>query len=134
MEKDIKTREDIDELIADFYSVVIYDPMIGHHFDGLDLRSHLPIIADFWEKALFAQPVYFGNPLIVHQLLHDKHPLTPEHFAQWVAIFIASIDKLFAGDVAEKAKYQARMVADSLNQRLNQDLRFAGLNSRVRPY
>jgi hemoglobin len=134
MAKDIENRADIDALIADFYSVVIYDPMIGHHFDGLDLKSHLPVIADFWEKALFSQPVYFGNPLVVHQILHDKHPLTPEHFAQWVSIFIASIDRLFAGEVAEKAKYQARMIADSLNQRINEDLRFSGLDARIRPY
>lgn len=134
MAKDIDNREDIDALIADFYSIVIYDPMIGHHFDGLDLKSHLPIIADFWEKALFSQPVYFGNPLIAHQTLHNKHQLTPEHFARWVSIFIASIDRLFAGEVSEKAKYQARMIADSLNQRINVDLRFSGLNTRIGHY
>lgn len=134
MAKDIENRDNIDALIAEFYSSVIYDPMIGHHFDGLDLKSHLPIVADFWEKALFSRPVYFGNPLMVHQNLHDKNPLPPEHFAQWVAIFIDSVDRLFHGEVAEKAKYQARMIADSLNQRINVDLRFFGKDIGVGPY
>ena len=130
---DIRSREDIDRLVADFYSILIDDPLIGHHFDGLDLTTHLPLIADFWEKTIYARPVYFGNPLVAHQVLNDKYPLTPEQFTRWVEIFTASVDRLFAGPIAEKAKYQARMIADSLNQRINQDLRFAGLNSHLLP-
>ena len=131
---DIETRSDIEALMTEFYSVAIYDAEIGHHFLGMDLDEHLPVIVDFWEKALFSRPVYYGNPLIVHQKLDEKNAMTPEHFVRWVDIFVSSVDRLFAGEVADKAKYQARMIADSINQRLNEQSRFQGLNTHPRPY
>lgn len=121
---DIQTRNDIEILMRDFYSIAMTDPLIGHHFIDLDLEGHIPQIVDFWEKALFARPVYFNNPLAVHQKLHDVNPMTSEHFRRWVDIFSASVDKLFAGEVADGAKLKARMVADSFDQRLNLDGRF----------
>ncbi len=131
---DIETRGDIEALMTEFYSVAIYDAEIGHHFLEMDLAEHLPVIVDFWEKALFARPVYLGNPLVVHQNLHEKNKMTPEHFVRWVDIFVASVDRLFEGEIADKAKYQARMISDSINQRLNEESRFLGLNSHPRPY
>jgi hemoglobin len=119
--KDIETREDLEKLLAEFYKIAINDDEIGHHFDDLDLVSHLPVIVDFWEKILFNKPIYFGNPLHIHQKLHEKFPLKPEHFHRWVAIFIATIAENFAGEQAENAKLRAQSIADSLNQRLNHD-------------
>lgn len=120
--KDIETREDIEFLMDAFYKVAITDSEIEHHFDGLDLASHMPVIVDFWEKVLFGKQIYFGNPLFVHQKLHEKNPLTLEHFQRWVAIFRETIDENFAGEMAENAKMRAKMIAHSLNQRLNEDL------------
>ncbi|CAN5398308.1 group III truncated hemoglobin [soil metagenome] len=134
MNPDIESRSDIETLMSEFYSVALHDHVIGRHFDDMDLAEHLPIIVDFWEKALFARPVYFRNPLVIHQKFHEKWAMIPEHFVRWVEIFVGTVDRLYAGEMAEKAKYQARMVADSLSQRLNQDLRFEGLNKHVRPY
>jgi hemoglobin len=120
MKKDIQTREDIELLLTRFYDVAIVDDRIGHHFAELDLRTHLPVIVDFWEKVLFGKNIYFGNPLFVHQKLHEKHPLKLEHFQHWVAIFSAAVDEHFAGEMAENAKMRAKMIAHSLNQRLNE--------------
>lgn len=120
--KDIETRADIELLLDEFYKVAIADAEIGHHFVGLDLASHMPVIVDFWEKVLFGKNVYFGNPLFVHQKLHEKSPLTLEHFQRWVAIFSETIDANFAGEMAENAKLRAKMIAHSLNQRLNEEL------------
>lgn len=128
MPADIASRTDIETLMRHFYSIAISDAEIGHHFDDLDLDAHIPVIVDFWEKALFAKPVYFNNPLAVHQKLHDEKPMTPRHFARWVEIFAASVDELFTGEVAEGAKAKARLVADSFDQRLNTDKRFSGLD------
>lgn len=116
---ELETRADIDKLIVEFYKVVIYDPEIGHHFDGLDLARHIPIICDFWEKILFGNPVYFNNPLTVHQKLHERFPLWPEHFLRWVEIFSQTVDELYSGEMADLAKFRARTIADSLDQRLN---------------
>lgn len=119
MKPDLETRADIDHLIVEFYKVVIHDPEIGHHFDGLDLAAHIPIICDFWEKILFGNPVYFNNPLTVHQKLHERFPLLPEHFLRWVEIFSHTVDQLYSGEMADVAKLRARAIADSLDQRLN---------------
>jgi hemoglobin len=127
--KDIETREDLESLLTEFYNIALTDAEIGHHFDELDLVSHLPIIVDFWEKILFGKHVYFGNPMIIHQKLHEKLPLKPEHFRRWVDIFIATIDENFAGEQAENAKLRAKMIAHSLNQRINQDTTQIGVKA-----
>ena len=119
MKRDIETRADLELLLTEFYKIVPFDAEIGHHFDGVDLKSHLPVIVDFWEKVLFGKQVYFGNPLTVHEKLHEKSPLTLEHFRHWVEIFSAVIDKLFVGTQAENAKLRAKMIAYSLHQRLD---------------
>jgi len=119
--KDIESRADIELLLSEFYKVAITDSMIGHHFAELDLESHLPVIVDFWEKVLFGKNIYFGNPLFVHKILHERSPLTLEHFQRWVAIFSDTVNTNFAGEMAENAKLRAKMIAHSLNQRLNEE-------------
>ena len=116
---DIETRADIDRLLVEFYKVVMHDPEIGHHFDQLDLEHHLPIIGDFWEKILFGNPVYFNDPLTVHQKLHERFPLRPEHFARWVEVFSRTVDAMFAGEMADLAKFRAGAIGRNLDQRLN---------------
>jgi hemoglobin len=118
--KDIETRNDLEYLLSEFYKIATKDAEIGHHFDDLDLELHLPVIVNFWEKILFGKPVYFNNPLAVHKFLHEKSPLKPEHFRHWVEIFGETIDRNFAGETAEKAKLQAKTIARSLDQRLNE--------------
>lgn len=119
MKRDIKTREDLENLLSEFYKIATIDAEIGHHFADLDLAAHLPIIVNFWEKVLFGNPVYFGNPLAVHQTLHEKSPLKLEHFQRWFEIFSRTIDEMFAGETAENAKLRAKMIAHSLNKNLN---------------
>ena len=119
MKRDIETRADIERLLTNFYGVAMTDVEIGHHFGGLNLEHHLPIIANFWEKILFGSPVYFNNPLSFHQVLHAHSPLLPEHFAHWVSIFSETVDRLFQGETADLAKFRANAIADVLSQKLN---------------
>ena len=121
MKRDIETREDLEYLLNEFYAVATRDEQIGHHFAGLDLAAHLPIIVNFWEKVLFDKPVYFGNPLAVHLKLNGKSPLKLEHFQRWVEIFSATADECFAGEMTDNAKLRAKMIAHSLNQRINEE-------------
>lgn len=126
MKHDIENRSDLELLLTEFYKIATIDAEIGHHFAGLDLNAHLPVIVDFWEKVLFGKPGYFGNPLFVHQRLNEKSPLELEHFRRWVEIFSRTVDRLFAGKTAEAAKLRARMIAHSLHQRLR-DKDFSGV-------
>ena len=119
--RDIKTRGDLETLLTEFYKIATVDEEIGHHFNGLDLAAHLPLIVDFWEKALFGKTVYFGNPLAVPQSLHEKSPLKLEHFQKWFEIFSRTVDELFAGKTADVAKFRAKMIAHSLNRNVNSE-------------
>ncbi len=119
--RDIETREDLEFLLTGFYEVATKDEQIGHHFAELDLVSHLPVIVDFWEKILFGKPVYFGNPLLIHQKINEIFPLKSEHFERWLEIFSQTVDKFFTGETAENAQLRARTIAHSLNQRINLD-------------
>lgn len=121
MKRDIGGRTDVELILKRFYSAALLDAVIGHHFTELDLRKHLPIITDFWEKVLFGKPVYFGNPLAIHRELHRKNPIRPEHFHRWLQIFDSTVDQHFAGEIAEMAKDRARAIAESLLNRLDGD-------------
>ena len=117
--KDIANREDIALLLRHFYSAATEDELIGHHFAGLDLENHIPVFTDFWDKILFKNPVYFGNPLAVHFKLTEENPITLEHFRRWVKLFGEAVDELFSGETAENAKLRAKTIAHSLNERLS---------------
>lgn len=116
--KDIENRDDIARLLRRFYSAATEDALIGHHFTDLDLESHIPVFTDFWDKVLFGNRVYFGNPLAVHFKLNEKNPITLDHFRRWVELFSEAVDELFEGETAENAKERAKMIAHSLNTRL----------------
>ena len=118
--RDIETREDIELLLESFYEIAIKDELIGHHFADLDLKTHIPTFVDFWDKALFGRPVYFGNPLAIHVKIDDKNPIKLEHFQRWVSLFGSRVDARFAGETAENAKLRAKMIANSLYKRINE--------------
>lgn len=95
----------------------------------LDLAVHIPVIVDFWEKVLFGKHGYYGDPLAVHQKISAQSPLLKEHFERWVEIFKDTVDKLFAGRLAETAKSRAEIIAQGLFRRLNEDnVRFVAIN------
>lgn len=121
MKRDLETRKDLEILLAEFYKTAMTDKVIGHYFTKvviLDLEEHLPRIVSFWEKILFGKPVYFGNPMFVHQKLHQISAFEKKHFERWLEIFNQTIDKLFSGTMAEKAKSKANNIAQSLLNRL----------------
>jgi len=128
MKNDIENRADIDLLMVRFYELAIADPKIGYIFTDvakLDLEHHLPIIGDFWETLLFRTgdyPRHGRNPLMVHGDLNEKTPLKAEHFGRWLEIFTATVDELFAGDMADFIKIRAEAIA-------NRMLEFVGIGA-----
>ena len=114
MKKDIADRKDIELLMNTFYGKLLADERIGYIFTDvakLDLTTHIPIIADFWESVLLNNNVYHNNAMKVHLELNERTALTKEHFDVWLAHFNATMDGLFEGDVATLAKQRARSVA-----------------------
>jgi len=120
---DIETRADLEELISRFYEKMLKDPIIGFIFTDIakiDLEEHLSIICDFWETILFTRPVYKRGPEVmnVHHELNKKIPLRKGHFTRWLYLFSTTIDELFEGERAEKAKERADSIATLMQKRL----------------
>lgn len=115
---DLSGRQDIETLVRRFYEQAILDPIIGKFFTQvahLDLETHLPKIANFWEQMLFQHPVYSGSPMHAHLVLNSKEPMLPEHFERWLMLWEKTVDQLFAGEKAAMAKARAQMVAKSFS-------------------
>ena len=115
---DIKTREDIFLLVSAFYVKVRKDQVIGHFFNESikDWDAHLETLTLFWESNLFLQAKYVGNPLEIHNQVDRKHnnTITENHFGVWLNIWFKTIDELFIGDVALRAKLRARKMSTFL--------------------
>src|SRR5215216_2326822 len=110
MKKDITTREDIDVLMNVFYEKLLKDVTINYIFTDvvkIDIKTHIPVIADFWESILFNRNIYHNNPVKIHQEVHSRTPLLKHHFDTWLGYFDSTVDELFEGSVALKAKQRA---------------------------
>lgn len=118
---DIATREDCERLVRAFYGKAMSDPVIGWLFTDvarLDLEAHVPQIASFWETVLLGTKSYSGTPFEPHARLHAKANLRAGHFGRWLALWIETVDELFAGERAELAKAHALRVAQAFHRRL----------------
>jgi len=114
MKRDLEGKEDIRQLIDDFYTKVRRDELIGPIFSEVakvDWDHHLPVMYDFWEGVLFHTGNYTGNPMRVHKQLHEKFPLEQVHFDRWLQIFRETLDERFEGPVAEQARQRALSIA-----------------------
>jgi hemoglobin len=114
MRPEISTSADIDHLVRSFYGKALVDAEIGYLFTEiaqLDLEKHLPKIVHFWDSVLLDAPDYTGNVMQVHLNLNAKEPLTHAHFQRWLALWTETVDELFQGENAERAKQRAMGIA-----------------------
>ena len=114
---DINDREDVERLVRAFYDVVLDDPLIGRLFTEvarIDMATHLPVMADFWESALLTPGVYRRNALRAHRDLHAGSPLRAEYFDRWLELWTVTVRGRHAGPVADRAVTRARTVAEAL--------------------
>jgi hemoglobin len=115
MKPSIECRADIEKLVTVFYEKVKKDAVIGFIFTAklnINWPEHITIISNFWESILLDNPVYQKNAMGVHYELNKKIPLQKIHFDSWLQLFNNTVDELFEGVVAEKAKIRAKSIAD----------------------
>lgn len=119
---DINSKEDISHLVNVFYARVREDQLLGPIFNSIvkDWDEHLERIAVFWESNLFLNKKYFGNPLEAHVAVDSKvdHSITQEHFGTWINLWIKTIDELYQGETADKAKFRARKMSTFLYMKI----------------
>jgi hemoglobin len=100
------------ELVRRFYANARLDPLLGPVFDAAvyDWAAHLDKVSAFWASALLGTRGYRGNPLSAHR----NHPLTPEMFSRWLAIWGETADAILAPDLAEAVKARTVLIGESL--------------------
>ena len=120
--RNIETRDDIVNMLYSFYKKAFKDELIGRFFTEvvpLDLETHIPIIADFWESIVLGTRGYRKNVMEVHQHIHHLSAIKKEHLERWVFLFTGTVDELFEGDKAELMKQRARSIATLMDIKLN---------------
>lgn len=124
--REIKTEEDIHELIYTFYGKVRKDDLLSPIFISKiadnEWDAHLSKMIRFWSSMLFYTRTYSGNPMSKHFEL----PIGEAHFLQWLKLFHETIDELFIGKIAEDAKLRAngigRIMGSTLGVSPNSEL------------
>ncbi|MFN8041824.1 MAG: group III truncated hemoglobin [Mycobacterium sp.] len=118
---DLSDRTSVEMLLRRFYGRVFADDVLAEPFTELQqmgLESHLAVMCDFWETVLFRAGLYHGNAMVVHRQLDERHPLCASHFVRWLQLWNATVDEMYQGPVAQRAKIQAARIAKSIHRRL----------------
>lgn len=117
MKFDLDSRERLDQFIDAFYAKVLVDPVLAPIFldvAEIELDVHLPHIRDYWAKLLLKEQRYQRHTMNIHREIHAKRTLTKKDFELWLSLFIETIDDLFEGKNAQRAKQIAASIAGNM--------------------
>lgn len=114
MKKDIENRDDIAQLINLFYSRLLQDPLMSPHFANTDFVHHTPRIVNFWAFVLLDEPMTVGNVFNAHRHLD----INETHFEIWINTFKKTVDELFIGKIADKAKQNAEVIGFTFSSKM----------------
>ncbi|MGH7094038.1 MAG: group III truncated hemoglobin [Stellaceae bacterium] len=99
-------------LVTRFYGKARQDAMIGPLFNAVvsDWDEHFAKLTDFWSSVMLTTGRYRGNPMVAHL----KHPIEPEFFTRWLALWRETAAEVFAPDEALQFCTRAERIAESL--------------------
>lgn len=119
--KEITSRREVRQLVDAFYGKIRSDELLGPIFNNRIPEDrwpdHLVKLTDFWETNLFGVARFKGNPSQKHVNLDADldHQIEAFHFQHWLGLWYSTVDELFSGERAERAKFAAeRMGAAQL--------------------
>lgn len=118
---DIQSQHDIDRFVDSFYSKLLHDEELAPIFIDVakvDLTVHLPIIKSYWAKLLLGDKTYQRHTMNIHRAVDGKKKLTEHNFNQWLITFEATIDSMYVGDCAARAKRLAATIASNMSRAL----------------
>ncbi len=116
--RDITTLDDIKLLVDSFYGKVREDDLLADIFnERIQDRwtAHLEKMVRFWQTVLLEEHTYDGSPF----LPHAKLPVDAEHFERWLKLFNETVNTLFEGEKARRAKWQGERMAEMFLYKIN---------------
>ncbi len=117
MKNDISDINAIRSLVDSFYDKVRKDTLLAPIFNnviGEKWPEHLAKMYRFWQTVLLDQHTYEGSPFVPHSRL----PISEEHFERWLHLFRETVDELFEGEKAIRAKWQGERMAEMFLSKL----------------
>lgn len=115
---DIATLDDVKLMVDEFYGKIRQDDKLGHIFNGViqdRWPEHLEKMYRFWQTVLLDEHTYYGSPFVPHA----KLPVSKPHFERWTGLFAETVDELFAGPKAERAKWQGNRMAEMFQTKID---------------
>ena len=101
MHTDINTIDDIRILVDSFYKRAAKDDLLSPIFSRLaDTSSQRESLYVYWNEVLLS-PAPNADKVFPE---HIRQMFSPRHFIRWLTLFLETIDLLYAGATAEKAK------------------------------
>lgn len=101
MHCDINDDRDIRTLVDAFYKRAGKDDLLGPIFSKLaNVGDHKEALYAYWTIVLL-RPDAGRRERFPH---HIEQMFTSQHFIRWLTLFLDTIDLLYAGPTAEKAK------------------------------
>jgi len=113
----IKNRKHIKILVNRFYTKIRKDELLGPIFNGHiseeQWPEHLIKLTDFWETNLFGVSKFKGSPSSKHINVDANlgYNIEQNHFNRWLNLWFETVDELFNGELASRAKESARKMA-----------------------
>lgn len=106
-------REEITQLVHDFYDQIRLHPELGPIFNEhiQDWPKHLNTMVSFWSSLLLKTGDFSGSPMMKHAALPN---LSAELFEQWLELFHRTCQQQTNPALAETAWLFAQRIARSL--------------------
>lgn len=115
---DIETLDDIKLMVDEFYGKIREDDKLADIFNGViqdRWPEHLEKMYRFWQTVLLDEHTYYGSPFVPHA----KLPVSKPHFGRWTKLFAETVDRLFVGPKAERAKWQGNRMAEMFQTKID---------------
>ena len=112
---DITTKEDIVYLVDQFYGKVLKDEILFPFFSHVDFERHKPKMIHFWSFVLLDDAGYTTDVTKAHMNMRIKK----EHFDRWISLFNDTVDELYEGPNANKAKQRAFLIRWTIESKMN---------------
>ena len=108
----LPTPEAIAALVDRFYERIRVHPTLGPVFNAAidDWDEHKRLLTSFWASVLLRAGSYRGNPMAAHR----PHPITTEHFVQWLELWRATADEMLEPAQAQLVHEYAGRIGRSL--------------------